>query len=127
MLGWCMWQVMHCAVGIARVKTWRIGWPRSPTAAWLASAGASWPLLAMASAPPCPPSAPGLGAVLALAQRGDGRIDRRGLAVAAVLGIGQAVPRLAVVGVDDVAAGAARMAIVARLVVGAHEPHVRGR
>ena len=28
MLGWCMWQVMHCAVGIARVKTWRIGWPR---------------------------------------------------------------------------------------------------
>ena len=40
------------------------------------------------------------------------------------LGIGQAVPRLAVVGVDDVAAGAARMAIVAGLVVGAHEPHV---
>ena len=29
MLGWCMWQVMHCDVGIARVKLWRIGWPLS--------------------------------------------------------------------------------------------------
>ena len=29
MFGWCMWQFMHCAVGIARVKTWRSGWPRS--------------------------------------------------------------------------------------------------
>ena len=48
-----------------------------------------------------------------------------GLAVAAEAGVGQAVPRLAVVGVDDVAAGAAGVAIVARLVVGAHEPHER--
>ena len=104
MLGWCMWQVMHCAVGMARVKTWRIGWPRSPTAAWFASAGR---------------------VVAAFAQRGDGGIDGRGLAVAAVARIGQRMAGLAVVGVDDVAAGAARMAIVAGLVVGAHEPHVR--
>ena len=31
---------MHCAVGIARVKTWRIGWPLSPTEAWFVSTGA---------------------------------------------------------------------------------------
>ena len=120
MLGWCMWQVMHCEVGIARVKTWRIGWPLSPTAAWLASAGA-W---LVAASPPCPASRRLARAVLALAQGGDGRIDRRRLPVAAILGIGHRMPRLAVVGVDDVAAGAARMAIVALLVVGAHEPHV---
>ena len=132
MLGWCMWQVMHCAVGIARVKTWRIGWPRSPTAAWLESAGAScvapclrrgrrrrWPRAAMRL--PRPPSRPrGAGPGAGAAMVG---IDGRRLPVAAILGIGQAVPRLAVVGVDDVAAGAARMAIVAGLVVGAHEPH----
>ena len=23
--GWCMWQIMHCAVGIAFVITWRSG------------------------------------------------------------------------------------------------------
>src|SRR3546814_1978181 len=55
---------------------------------------------------------------------GDRRIDRRRLAVAAELRIGQAVARLAVVGIDDVTARAARMAIVAGLVVGSHEPHI---
>ena len=25
----CMWQVMHWLDGIARVKTWRSGWPDS--------------------------------------------------------------------------------------------------
>src|SRR3546814_5519125 len=45
-------------------------------------------------------------------------------AVAAVAGIGQAVPGLAVVGIDDMAARAARLAIVAGLVVGPHEPHI---
>src|SRR3546814_11927496 len=55
---------------------------------------------------------------------GDRRIDRRRLAVAAELRIGQAVARLAVVGIDDVTARAARMAIVAGLVVGPHEPHI---
>ncbi|MEL0013499.1 MAG: hypothetical protein VW881_08790, partial [Alphaproteobacteria bacterium] len=53
----------------------------------------------------------------------DRRIDRRAFAIAAILRIGQAVPRFAVVGIDDMAAGAARLAIIARLVVGAHEPH----
>ena len=52
----------------------------------------------------------------------DRRICSRGLAVAAVLRPGHAVPRLTVVGVDDVAGAAARGAIVAGLVVGAHEP-----
>ncbi len=27
MFGWCMWQTMHWLVGIARVNSWRIGWP----------------------------------------------------------------------------------------------------
>jgi hypothetical protein len=58
----------------------------------------------------------------AAALRGDRRIDRDRLAVAAELRPDQAVPRLAVVGIDHVAGGAARMAVVARLVVGAHEP-----
>ena len=52
----------------------------------------------------------------------DRRIDGRGLAVAPVLSPGQAGVRLAVVGIDHMAGGAARLAIVARLVVGAHEP-----
>src|SRR3546814_19091511 len=54
----------------------------------------------------------------------DRRVDRRGLAVAAVAGIGQAVPGLAVVGIDDMAARAPRLAIVAGLVVGPHEPPI---
>ena len=98
MFGWCMWQLMHCEVGIARVKACPIGCP-------LFSA-----------------RAPGLSC-RASDLVGDGRIDRGALPVAAVLGVGEAMPRLAVVGVDDMAAGAARLAIVARLVVGAHEPH----
>ena len=56
---------------------------------------------------------------------GDGRIDRGRLPVAAVLRIAKAVARFAVVGVDHVAARTARMAIVARLVVGSHEPQER--
>src|SRR3546814_14348786 len=40
-----------------------------------------------------------------------------------ILAIGERMARLAVVGIDDMAAGAARMAVIARLVVGAHEPH----
>src|SRR3546814_2915655 len=44
----------------------------------------------------------------------DRRIDGRRLAVAAIARIGQAVPRLAVVGIDDMAARAARLAIVDR-------------
>src|SRR5687768_15474551 len=40
MLGWCMWQLMHWAVGMARVKAWRTGWPLSFSAPWAASAGA---------------------------------------------------------------------------------------
>src|SRR3546814_6884104 len=54
----------------------------------------------------------------------DRRVDRRGLAIATELRIGQAVARLAVVGIDDVTARAARMAIVAGLIVGPHEPHI---
>src|SRR3546814_15080303 len=53
---------------------------------------------------------------------GDRRIDRRRLAVPAELRIGQAVARLAVVGIDDVTARAARMAIVAGRVVGPPDP-----
>src|SRR3546814_3319591 len=75
----------------------------------------------------------GGGAVMVVAMRvaggrelsGDRRVDRRGLAIATELRIGQAVARLAVVGIDDVTARAARMAIVAGLVVGPHEPHIR--
>src|SRR3546814_6327096 len=48
----------------------------------------------------------------------------RRLAVAAIARIGQAVPRFTVVGIDDMAARAARLAIVTGLVVGAHEPHI---
>src|SRR3546814_6636087 len=54
----------------------------------------------------------------------DRRIDGRRLAVAAIARIGQAVPRFTVVGIDDMAARAARLAIVTGLVVGAHEPHI---
>src|SRR3546814_9073160 len=51
----------------------------------------------------------------------DGGIDRGGLPVPAILGVDQAVARLAVVGVDDMADRTARMAIIARLVVRPHE------
>src|SRR3546814_16741999 len=65
----------------------------------------------------------GGGAVMVVAMRvaggrelsGDRRVDRRGLAIATELRIGQAVARLAVVGIDDVTARAARMAIVAEI------------
>ncbi|CAI8365876.1 MAG: Uncharacterised protein [Hyphomonas sp. TMED17] len=30
MFGWCMWQIMHCEVGIERVNSCRIGCPGSP-------------------------------------------------------------------------------------------------
>jgi hypothetical protein len=62
-------------------------------------------------------------AVLRLEPVLDRRIDRRGLTIAAIYGVDQAVGRLAVVRVDDVAARTARTAIVARLIIGAHEPH----
>src|SRR3546814_3569964 len=56
----------------------------------------------------------GGGAVMVVAGgrelSGDRRVDRRGLAIATELRIGQAVARLAVVGIDDVTARAARMA-----------------
>src|SRR5690606_16062681 len=90
MFGWCMWQFMHCAVGMARVKACRRGWPFCLTGS-SCSPGcftAPWPCSC-----PCPSSASSVSA--------------------------------AIVGVDHVAARAARMAIVARLVVGAHEPHER--
>ena len=29
MFGWCMWQIMHCDVGIERVKACWSGWPDS--------------------------------------------------------------------------------------------------
>ena len=54
----------------------------------------------------------------------DRRVHGRRLAVPAELRIAQAVPRLAVVGIDDVTGSAARRTIVARLVIGAHEPGV---
>src|SRR3546814_13917848 len=49
----------------------------------------------------------------------DRRIDGRRLAVAAIPRIGQAVPRFTVVGIDDMASRAARLALVTGLVVGA--------
>ena len=52
------------------------------------------------------------------------RIAGQGLAVVARAGIRPGVPRIAVVGVDHVTAGAAGRAIVARLLVGAEEPHM---
>ncbi len=56
---------------------------------------------------------------------GDCRVHRLGLPVAAILRVNQRMARLAVVGVDHVAARAARMAVIARLVVGPHEPGER--
>ena len=56
---------------------------------------------------------------------GDGRVDGDALPVAAILGIGQGMARLAVVGIDHMAAAAAGAAIIARLIIGAHEPHER--
>ena len=52
----------------------------------------------------------------------DSGIDRDRLPVAAILRVGQRMARFAVIGVDHVAARTARMAIIARLVIGAHEP-----
>src|SRR3546814_14682958 len=75
----------------------------------------------------------GGGAVMVVAMRVAGgrelsvdrRVDRRGLAIATELRIGQAVARLAVVGIDDVTDRAARMALVAELASGRHDPHLR--
>ncbi len=52
----------------------------------------------------------------------DGRIDGRARAAVAELGIGPRGLDVAVVGIDDVTRGAAGIAIVARVVVRAHEP-----
>ncbi len=60
-----------------------------------------------------------------LAFRRDRRVDGCRLPVAAMVGIGERRIAFAVVGIDDMAARAARVAIVARLVIGAHEPHER--
>ncbi len=94
MFGWCMWQFMHWAVGIARVKAWRSGWPRSFS-----------------------PSGPRRSLIVGS--------DGHGLAPVAVLRVAARGEPVAVVGVDDVAAGAARRAEVARVVVGAEEPEER--
>src|SRR5476651_800137 len=53
----------------------------------------------------------------------DGGVRRLAFAVAAERGIDRTFARLAAVGVNHMTAGATRLAIVARLVVGAHEPH----
>ena len=70
----------------------------------------------MPAAVPVPVSA------TALRQAIDGGIDRLRLPVAPEPGVGQRMARLAIVGIDDMAACAARMAVVAGLVVGPHEP-----
>ena len=78
------------------------------------------------------PGSGGLGIMLIAHQRpvcryhlvGDCRILGDRLPVAAERGVNQAVTRFAVIGIDHVATSAARMAIIARLIVGAHEPHV---
>src|SRR5690606_24865528 len=46
----------------------------------------------------------------------------RALAIAAILRPAQAMARLAVIGIDDMAGGAARRAVIAWLIIGAHEP-----
>ena len=61
-------------------------------------------------------------AVIPFHLRVDRRVDRDRLTVAAILRVDEAVARFAVIGVDNVAACAARMAVIARLVVRAHEP-----
>ena len=63
--------------------------------------------------------------MFSLFQVADGRVDGLGLAVAAIFRPDRTVPRFAVIGVDDMAASAAGLAIVAGLVIGAHEPHER--
>ena len=63
--------------------------------------------------------------VFALFQIADGRINGLGLAVAAIFGPDRAMPGFAVIRVDHMAAGAARLAIVAGLIIGSHEPHER--
>ena len=70
-------------------------------------------------------SAVAAAAVSALTQRIDRRIDRHRLSVAPALAIVERVARFTVVGIDHVATGAARGAIIARLVVGAHLPQER--
>ena len=48
MLGWCMWQTMHCDDGIARVNWWLIGWPERSfgMAGSVVADRPSWPLFA---------------------------------------------------------------------------------
>ena len=55
----------------------------------------------------------------------NGRVDRVAGAVMSELRIGSGMERILIVRIDHVAAGTARIAIVARLVVGAEEPHGR--
>ena len=57
----------------------------------------------------------------------DGRVDAEAGAAVAERGIGAALLDVAVVGVDDMAGGAARIAVVAGVVVGAEEPGCRDR
>ena len=50
-------------------------------------------------------------------------IDGDGLTITAIFGIDKAVARFAIIGVNHMATSAARLAIVPRLIIGAHEPH----
>ena len=54
-----------------------------------------------------------------------GRVERAALAVVPEFGIWARVARLAIVGIDDVAGRAARLTVVAGLIVGSHEPGQR--
>ena len=55
----------------------------------------------------------------------DRRINRNRLTIAAIFRIDEAVARLAVIGIDHMARGAAGMAVIARLIIGAKEPGER--
>ena len=54
---------------------------------------------------------------------GNGRVNRLCLSVAAILGIAQTVPWLAVIRIYNMACSTARMAIITRLIICPHEPH----
>jgi hypothetical protein len=51
------------------------------------------------------------------------RIGGRGLSVTTVLGIGQAVARLTVIGIDHMTPSTARLAVITGLIIGPLEPH----
>src|SRR5215469_7065864 len=53
----------------------------------------------------------------------NGRVAAKAHAAIAERGVGAAFLRVAVIGIDHMAAGAARIAVVAGIVVGPHEPH----